>query len=107
MSVEIHDRTGDVLIAVRGIAEKKLRQFAEKMVLTAKSICPVDTGNLKRSIDFRPIEPLTVEVFTDTAKGDKPGYGAFVEFGTVKQTAQPYMAPAFDAARSVLEGSLT
>jgi len=56
----------------------------------AKKLTPVDTGTLRRSINTK-IEPdgLSAEVGTNVE------YNFIVEYGTSKQTAQPYMNPAF------------
>jgi HK97 gp10 family phage protein len=60
---------------------------------TAKNYCPVDTGALQASI--------TTEI-DDSGKtivgtvGPHRTYADYVEFGTYKMAAQPYMRPSFD-----------
>lgn len=53
----------------------------------AKDLCPVDTGNLRNSITH-----------TSDGKaayiGTNVTYGKYVELGTVKMAAQPYLRPA-------------
>ena len=50
---------------------------------------PVDTGNLRSSIDY--------EVGTDNADiFATANYAAHVEYGTSRQAAQPYLRPALD-----------
>lgn len=53
----------------------------------AKDLCPVDTGNLRNSITH-----------TSDGKaayiGTNVEYGKYVELGTVKMAAQPYLRPA-------------
>lgn len=53
----------------------------------AKDLCPVDTGNLRNSITH-----------TSDGKaayiGTAVSYGKFVELGTRKMAAQPYLKPA-------------
>ena len=52
----------------------------------------VDTGLLRASIEHRfNASNLSGEVFTNVE------YAPFVEFGTVKQRAQPYMYPALQS----------
>jgi len=53
----------------------------------AKEIVPVDTGRLRNSITH---EVDGKEVFV----GSATEYAASVEYGTVKQKAQPYLRPA-------------
>ena len=53
---------------------------------------PVDTGNLRSSID--------VEVGTEDAEIFTPvEYAAHVEYGTSRQAAQPYLRPALDNSK--------
>lgn len=60
----------------------------------AKSICPVDTGRLRSSIDHQlgsDGASLFVRVGTDVE------YAAYVELGTRRMSAQPYLTPALYA----------
>ena len=59
----------------------------------AKGYCPVDTGNLRGSINFR-LEGK--EAFV----GTKTEYAAYVEFGTRFQKAQPYIEPSIFHVRN-------
>lgn len=64
---------------------------ALKVELAAKEMCPVDTGRLRGSIttDKRYIQMFLVEVGTNV------DYGPYVELGTKKMDARPYLFPAF------------
>lgn len=87
-----------------------LEKVANKVKEIAKELCPVDTGRLKRSIDYR-IRGHSAEIYTNVH------YAPFVEFGTGRrgdgsypyqneididlgygyingQFAQPYLYPA-------------
>ena len=57
----------------------------------AQRYCPVDTGTLKRSIDLE-ISDMGLTA-TSAAHTD---YAAYVEYGTRKMDAQPYMVPAYE-----------
>lgn len=96
-NVTIRDNSRDVLKQIGALTREKLRDFAEEMTEVAKSGCPVDTGNLRDSIEWDEENvsdtQQAVRVFTQT------GYGAFVELGTSRMAAQPYLAPAFETAR--------
>lgn len=56
---------------------------------SAKQNCPVDTGNLRASITTNIIDDTSGEVGTNVE------YASFVEFGTKKQSAQPFLYPAY------------
>lgn len=62
----------------------------------AKRLCPVDTGRLRASITHRlgrDSEGLFVDVGTDVE------YAPYVELGTSRMAARPYLRPALDAMR--------
>lgn len=77
-------------------AEKKkiLEKIGEFVEGEAKDFCPVDTGDLRRSIKNVVVSDKEVQIGTDI------DYAHFVEFGTIKQQAQPYLTPAFEANRN-------
>lgn len=95
-AVELRDNSAKVLAQIGDLTEQKLRDLAEEMTDIAKTSCPVDTGNLRDSIEWDAQEmnkdKKTVTVYTQT------GYGAYVELGTARQGAQPFLAPAFKQA---------
>ena len=68
-----------------------LMRNALKVELAAKEMCAVDTGRLRGSIttDKRYIQKFLVMVGTNV------DYGIYVEFGTKKMDARPYLFPAF------------
>ena len=74
----------DGLIAVEPIAED------------ARSLAPVDKGDLRDSIQATIFEDGTLGVII----GDWKGH--FWEFGTVNHRAQPMLAPAVDANEGVV-----
>ena len=70
--------------------ERELKETGEDMVEHAKSIVPVRTGFLQRHIrKWVGKKSLTVGTFDTT-------YSDFVELGTSKMEAQPFIGPAFD-----------
>nr|DAT51146.1 MAG TPA: putative tail component [Caudoviricetes sp.] len=69
-----------------------VRKTGLDVVRIAQMQAPVDTGNLRASIGMTQTGPASVEV------GPTVHYGAYVEYGTYKMAAQPYMSPAADAA---------
>lgn len=85
---------GDKLIAEVGL---KCFQAMEKACLLvegdAKRICPVDTGRLRASLSHE-IEKKGDE--TVGRVGTNVEYGVYVEYGTSKMSAKPYLRPALE-----------
>lgn len=96
--------------AVKDEIRKALSKSADEMVALAKSLVPVDRGALRDSIGWTygaaprgsiqlasaSIGELTVTIY---AGNDEAYYARWVEFGTVKMSAQPYFFPSFRALR--------
>ena len=83
---------GDRALAfVRNEAAKRLEAAGAKVAGRARDLCPVDTGYLKSTIGYtyNPAT-MTLVVHADAS------YAAFVEFGTSRQSAQPYLRPALE-----------
>ena len=69
-------------------------QIAAQIVLdVAQANCPVDTGYLR---DSAFMQALASDVFF----GFNAEYASYVEFGTYKMAAQPYLRPALDMAEN-------
>lgn len=66
---------------------------AEMVVEQAQSLAPVDTGELRDSIQMHVDEMVGRAVAHITV--DAP-HGVYQEFGTVYQAAQPYLRPALE-----------
>lgn len=74
-------------------ARAAMRKTAADIQGTAQNLAPVDTGNLRNSITSDYTENaqlLRVEI------GPTANYGAFVERGTSRARAQPYLRPAVE-----------
>ena len=79
----------------------------------AKDLCPADTGALRASIHTTPTNNgMTQEV--QAGKNELSGdsttptaeYAIYVEFGTRKMRAQPFMRPAAEKIRKEYPGML-
>lgn len=60
---------------------------------TAVVRCPKKSGNLSRSIHT---EITGTNTYVQADIGTDVEYAPYVEFGTIHQSAQPYLRPAFD-----------
>lgn len=79
--------------AIKSVEEaisKALEASALVVEGAAKNLTPVDTGNLRNSITHE-MEKAEARVGTNVE------YAPFVELGTVKMAAQPYLNPALEA----------
>jgi len=68
-----------------------LAEGALVIATQAENNCPVDTGFLRSTVFVR-------EAGDDVEIGFEAPYASYVEFGTYKMAAQPYLRPAFDEA---------
>jgi len=65
---------------------------ADRIEKRAKYFVPVDTGKLKGSIEIKDIPG-------GKSIGPNTDYDVYVEFGTSRMAAQPYMRPALIESR--------
>lgn len=83
------DNSEIVIQASYAQIEKALKSVALTAEKYAKQDCPVDTGRLRSSI--------THETDNDTAYiGTNVEYGPYVEMGTSRMRAQPFLEPAME-----------
>lgn len=91
----------------RKVIRKALREAAKPVLAAAKANVPVDEGDLKKSLKVKALKKrkkgtYTIQVATSDGwfKGDQ-FYGAFLEFGTSKMAARPFIRPAYDSQEGV------
>lgn len=77
---------------VKAAAKATTEIFQMDVVQEAKRNSPVLTGTNRRSIDSEVREQGTR---VEASMFSQSGYGAYLELGTVRMQAQPYMWPAF------------
>ena len=89
MSYSFNDNTDEVLNAMRGSIGRALTRIGLSAEGYAKKECPVDTGNLRNSITHEVVQSEKAVCI-----GTNVEYAAYVELGTVRTKAQPYLRPA-------------
>jgi len=73
------------------IYENYLNKVGTNIKLDAQLNCPIRTGDLRNSIDFKVDNPKELTI---SAGSNEVNYAIYVELGTRKQQAQPYLKPA-------------
>jgi HK97 gp10 family phage protein len=84
-----------LLVAVEANERAAVKSTADAIANDARARAPVATGFLRGSIHAD-----TVEAGKEAVVSVDASYGAYVEYGTYKMAAQPYLAPAVEAHRN-------
>ncbi|MGE0845838.1 MAG: HK97-gp10 family putative phage morphogenesis protein [Flavobacteriaceae bacterium] len=95
-----------------------MEQGATEIVDLARSLCPVDRGDLRDSIGWTWGDaPRGAMVLAQGGEGDlrvtvyagndEAYYARWVEFGTQKMAAQPFFFPAYRALRKRVKGRIS
>ena len=84
-------------------ARAAVHKTARDIEADAKHMAPVRTGNLRNSITATTTDLAGV---AEAVIGPTAEYGAYVEFGTSRQSPQPYLGPAADNRLPGLEDAL-
>lgn len=77
---------------IREPLTRKLEQLGQRIEDTARALVPVDTGRLRNSLHHE------VKNFTLRVGSRDVEYSAYVEYGTSRTPAQPYLRPAIEQA---------
>lgn len=83
-----------------------LRAGGKPILAQAKSNAPFKTGQTRRALKLRAMKRSRknrVGVIVQTKDGDYKGdqfYASFIEYGTSKMAAKPFMRPAFDTKKN-------
>lgn len=81
-----------IIASVEANARMAVKSTADKIVADAKARAPHKTGFLRSSIESKVVsagKEADIYVWAD--------YAAYVEFGTYKMPARPFLAPAMAA----------
>ena len=99
ISVRVTNNTRRVRATVNQRVDRAIRAAAFQIEGHAKAGAPVDTGNLRNSINASGHD--------SEWRVDSPAeYSIYQEFGTRYQAAQPYMVPAVERVRPALMAAL-
>ena len=97
---EILNRLQQIGANVSRLENQALRNAAEPVLEDAKANAPVRTGKLKEGLKISSIKTKEgmkyVLVGVDKSDNSKIFYGKFVEFGTTKMSARPFLGPAYE-----------
>jgi len=103
LDFDFNDNSAAVRASLEIAKKRGLEICGEKAESYAKALCPVDTGNLRNSIThFQKDE--------DEYIGTNVEYAPFVELGTRRMSARPYLRPAAqdhaDEYKAIFEAEL-
>jgi HK97 gp10 family phage protein len=87
------NRIPEVAAQIHAAVGQAVQQTAAQVQTDAKSIVPVRTGALRDSIKTEMVGDLAAVVGSDLY------YAVFVELGTRRMTARPFLTPAMETAR--------
>lgn len=88
------------------LARTVVRKAAKDIEHTAKSLAPVDTGNLKGSIVTSDLRAVGTSGTITAEVQAKASYSGFVELGTSRMAPQPFMGPAADKHSPVFAAAM-
>ena len=74
---------------IEEMSKKEQNKIGKRIAQEASQLAPFDTGALSGSVKSN-------RVGGDVFVSSNTGYGGFVELGTVKMAAQPYIMPAVE-----------
>jgi HK97 gp10 family phage protein len=81
------------------IENKALREAGEVMKEAIKQEAPRKTGTLKKSIEVSRVKTKDGAKYVEVGPGKEGWYGKFLEFGTIKMKAKPFMAPGYEKSK--------
>lgn len=88
------------------LARTAVRKTAKDVEHTAKLLAPVDTGNLKSSIGTSDLRAMGTSGSIEAEVGPTANYGIYLELGTSRMAAQPFMGPAADKHSPAFEQAM-
>lgn len=114
-SVKCFNRSDNVLKLLNDRVQQGLVDCGEFLREKAREYCPVDTGALQESIDYKPVGKYVVlyaggDSLTHAGNDKHVDYAGYVEFGTSRAAAQPFLRPAkenhMDEVKRIMDNAL-
>lgn len=112
----LQDNAEYVASAIDRALAEAIDEIGQQMVQRARELCPVDTGRLRNSITYRlggggfSFPGMGASAGKEVTVGSEVEYAAYVELGTSRTRAQPFLRPAAadyaDEYRSIVEAHL-
>ncbi|WP_204122732.1 HK97-gp10 family putative phage morphogenesis protein [Lacticaseibacillus mingshuiensis] len=96
---KLMEELGATAEATIDAAASAMKTTTGQVQAKAKQIAPKRTGVMAGNINVKPVKKTSTSV-TGTIEAEKE-YSSFVEFGTYKMSAEPFMRPAVDWGQSV------
>ena len=81
------------------IENAALKKAGERVKDAIQEETPVRTGELKRSIAVSGVRTKEGVKHVEVSPGKDGWYGVFVEFGTVNQSANPFMSRGYEKSK--------
>lgn len=101
MSVSLTSKLPQIIAGMEAKASNAVATTAANIAADAKDIAPVDTGNLRNSIRQKMKGPIEAEVRVNAE------YAGYVEYGTTRAPAQPYLTPAVEMNKDNFERAIS
>lgn len=79
---------------------------AEVLKTESKRIVPVKTGNLRASITSEVAEQTPTRATVNIGPGSQAPYGKYVELGTFRMSAKPFLRPPLVTHRALTEAAI-
>jgi len=86
---------------VQNAVSQELGKSGKRVEKKAKDLAPVDTGDMRQRIYSKKVSPLRVATVSPVH------YSIYVEEGTRRMRAQPFLGPALKAEKPLLMRNLS
>ena len=88
------------------IENAALKKAGEVLQEEIQKEAPTDSGNLKDNIEVGKIKKNKEGSYVQVGTNDKSWYGKFVEFGTTKMSANPFMSRAYQSKKEEIQETI-
>ena len=107
---EILNKLQQMGINISRLENKALKNAAEPVLEDAKANVPVRTGKLKKGLKITNVKKKEgvkyILVGVDRGDNSEIFYGKFVEFGTSKMPAKPFLQPAYEKNKDNIQKTI-